>query len=136
MMGATFEELDHTADWALRLQGKDMGELCLHGAFGMLAACGARPAPGPTAERRVSIQAGNREILLVRWLQEVLYVLEVHHVLPQHMDIQVSQDLTLSARWQEVPLAGIDKPIKAVTYSGLAVQETKDGLEATVVFDV
>jgi SHS2 domain-containing protein len=136
MMGATYEELDHTADWALRLQGKDMGELCLHGALGMLAACGARAGPGPTSERRVSLQAGSREILLVRWLQEVLYVLEVHHFLPQRMDIQVSKDLALSARWQEVPLAGIDKPIKAVTYSGLAVQETKDGLEATVVFDV
>jgi SHS2 domain-containing protein len=48
----------------------------------------------------------------------------------------VSPQLALSARWRESELAGIDKSIKAVTYSGLAVEETDGGLEATIVFDV
>jgi len=135
-MVTPYEEVEHTADWAIRLQGKDMAELCRNGAAAMLAACGARAGAGEPAERRITLQAGNREVLLVRWLQEVLYTLEVHQVLPTRFDIKVSSDLTLSSRWVEVPLAAIDKPIKAVTYSGLAVQETAGGLEATVVFDV
>jgi SHS2 domain-containing protein len=135
-VSSAFEELDHTADWALRLQGKDMAELCLHAASAMLAACGARAAPGETTERRVSLQAGDREALLVRWLEEVLYTIDVNHRLPVRFAIEVSPNLELSARWQEAELVGIDKPIKAVTYNGLAVKETEGRLEATVVFDV
>jgi SHS2 domain-containing protein len=131
-----YEEVDHTADWALRLQGKDLAELCLHAAAAMLAACGARPAEGASDERRITLQAPAREILLVRWLQEVLYLLDAHHRYPRRIDVQVDGGLNLSARWEEVPLAGVDKPIKAVTYSGLTVLDTATGLEATVVFDV
>jgi len=135
-MSDTYEELDHTADWALRIHGRDMGELCLHAASAMLAACGARPGTVPPVERRVSLQAGNREVLLVRWLQEVLYSLDVFHRLPTRIEVKVTPGLELSARWQEADLAGVDKPIKAVTYSGLAVKEADGRLEATVVFDV
>jgi SHS2 domain-containing protein len=135
-MSEPFEEIDHTADWALRVHGRDMGELCLNAASAMLAACGARPGPTDLGERRVSLQAGNREVLLVRWLQELLYSLDVFHRLPTRIEVSVSPQLALSARWRENDLAGLDKPIKAVTYSGLAVEETDGGLEATIVFDV
>lgn len=135
-MSVPYEEVDHTADWALRLRGKDLAELCLHAASAMLVTCGARAGDGAPEERRVSLQAGNREVLLVRWLQEILYVLDVFDRLPRRIEVEVSPDLRLSARWEEVPLGGVDKPIKAVTYGGLDVQETRDGLEATVVFDV
>jgi SHS2 domain-containing protein len=113
-----------------------MSELCLHAASAMLAACGARPGTEAPVERRVSLQAGNREVLLVRWLQEVLYSIDVFHRLPTRIVVVVSAELELSARWQETDLAAIDKPIKAVTYSGLAVREVDGRLEATVVFDV
>jgi SHS2 domain-containing protein len=135
-MSDAFEEVDHTADWALRVRGRDMGELCLHAASAMLAACGARPGPTDLGERRVSLQAGNREVLLVRWLQELLYSIDVFQRLPTRIEVSVSPQLGLSARWHESDLAGIDKPIKAVTYSGLTVVETDGQLEATVVFDV
>ena len=135
-MSDTYEELDHTADWALRIHGKDMGELCLHAASAMLAVCGARPGSEQPFERRVSLQAGNPEMLLVRWLQEVLYSLDVFHRLPTRIEVKVTPGLELSARWQEADLAGVDKPIKAVTYGGLAVREADGRLEATVVFDV
>src|SRR3989304_6213637 len=121
VMSDTYEELDHTADWALRIHGKDMGERCLHAASAMLAACGARPGTVPPVERRVSLQAGNREVLLVRWLQEVLYFPDVFHPLPTRIEVKVPRGLDLPPRGQEADLAGVDKPIKAVTYSGLAV---------------
>jgi SHS2 domain-containing protein len=135
-MSEPYEELDHTADWALRIHGKDMSELCLNAASAMLAACGSRPGTEAPVERRVSLQAGNREVLLVRWLQEVLYSIDVFHRLPTRIEVVVTPELKLTARWQETDLAAIDKPVKAVTYSGLAVTEADGRLEATVVFDV
>lgn len=131
-----YEELDHTADWALRIQGRDLAGLFLAAAAAMLAACGARPKEGPEQERQLSLVASDPEGLLVAWLEEVLYSLEVHRRLPIDIHLTVTDGTALQARWREVPLGGVDKPIKAVTYNNLAVVETEGGLEATIVFDV
>ena len=113
-----------------------MGELCLVAASAMLAACGAQPKEGPRRDRRVELRADDREGLLVAWLEEILYTLEVHHRLPERMEVSVSDHLDLAARWTEAPLGQLEKPIKAVTYNDLAVRESDGALEATIVFDV
>jgi len=131
-----FEELDHTADWALRVQGRDLSELCLHAATAMLAVSGARPATGNGERHEVALRAPDAESLLVRWLEEILYALEVRRTLPTRITLTVSPDLALRATWDEAPLESIEKPIKAVTYHGLEVRRLADQLEATIVFDV
>ena len=113
-----------------------MSDLCLVAASAMLAACGARPEKGRRNERRVELRADDREGLLVAWLEEILYTLEVHHGLPTSIEVSVSGQLELAARWTEAPLGQMEKPIKAVTYNDLAVRESDGGLEATIVFDV
>jgi SHS2 domain-containing protein len=136
MRHRSHEEIDHTADWALRVRGRDMSELCLVAASAMLAACGALPLQGPSAVQRVDLRADDREGLLVAWLEEILYTLEVHHRLPTRIEVSVSEQLELTGRWTEAPLGQIEKPIKAVTYNDLAVRASQAGLEATIVFDV
>ena len=136
MVHPSHEELDHTADWALRVRGRDMSDLCLVAASAMLAACGARPADGPAVDRRVQLSAADREGLLVAWLEEILFTLETRLRVPIQIEAHVSEGLELSSRWREAPLGGIEKPIKAVTYNNLEVREADGGLEATIVFDV
>jgi hypothetical protein len=60
--------------------------------LGDAGACGARPGPTDLGERRVSLQAGNRGAL-VRWLQELLYSLDVFHRLPTRIEVSVSPSL-------------------------------------------
>jgi SHS2 domain-containing protein len=136
MRHGSHEELDHSADWALRVRGRDMSELCLVAASAMLAACGAGPTNGRSAERQVELTAADREGLLVVWLEEILFTLEVRLQIPTQIDVRVSGGLALSGRWMEVPLGRIEKPIKAVTYNNLEVRDTGGELEATIVFDV
>ena len=136
MRHRSHEEVDHTADWALRVRGRDMSDLCLVAASAMIAACGARPKEGRRNERRIELRADDREGLLVVWLEEILFTLEVQRRLPTRIGVSVSGGLELSARWAEAPLGEIVKPIKAVTYNDLAVRESDGGLEATIVFDV
>ncbi len=131
-----YEEVDHTADWALRIRGRDMSELCLVAASAMMAACGARPETGPTAERQLELRAEDREGLLVVWLEEILFSIETRRRVPIRIEVSVTPQLNLVAQWTDAPLGGVEKPIKAVTYNDLTVLETKGGLEATVVFDV
>ncbi|HSR48891.1 MAG TPA: archease [Anaerolineales bacterium] len=136
MGGVRYEEVEHTADWALRVRGATMGELCQVAASAMLAACGARSSDGPSSERSVRLEAADRETLLVQWLEEVLFALEGRSRIPVRIEVEVSPPLSLSATWEEVPLAGIEKPIKAVTFHELVVREDTEGLETTIVFDV
>lgn len=136
MDGPRFEEVEHTADWALRVRGATMAELCQVAASAMLAACGARGAEGPAVERRIRLEAADREILLVQWLEEVLFTLEGRSRMPVRIEVEVTPNHSLTAKWVELPLAGIEKPIKAVTFHELAIHEGTDGLEATIVFDV
>lgn len=113
-----------------------MSDLCRVAAAAMLAACGARAGEGPASEHRVTLHAPDREMLLVQWLEEVLFALEPKHRMPVAIAVEVSETNDLSATWKEAPLDGIEKPIKAVTFHELAVRETGGELEATIVFDV
>jgi len=131
-----YEEVDHTADWALLVRGRDMSDLCLVAASAMLAACGARPAKGRRAERVLELHAEDREGLLVSWLEEILFSLETRRRVPTRIDVTVSPRFELVAQWTEAPLGEVEKPIKAVTYNDLSVREADGGLEATIVFDV
>lgn len=131
-----FEEVEHTADWALRVWGSDLRELLIQAAQGMLALLGAQPAPGPRNTRTFEVEAPDRESLLVSWLEELLYHMETRHVTFTDIDLEVDGETRLRARVTEAPLADLRKHIKAVTYHNLSIQETPNGLEATVVFDV
>ena len=131
-----YEEVDHTADWALLVRGRDMSDLCRVAASAMLAACGARPAKGRRAERVLELHAEDREGLLVSWLEEILFSLETRRRVPTRIDVTVSPQLELLAHWTDAPLGEVEKPIKAVTYNDLSVREADGGLEATIVFDV
>ena len=136
MSGPPYEEVDHTADWALRVRGQDMSELCLVAASAMLAACGARPGKSRTHKREVQLHADDREGLLVAWLEEILFSVETRRRLPVRIEVTVSPQLELVAQWTEAPLGELDKPIKAVTYNNLTVREVGEELETTIVFDV
>ena len=131
-----YEEVDHTADWALLVRGRDMSDLCLVAASAMLAACGARPAKGRRDERQLELHAEDREGLLVSWLEEILFSLETRRRVPTRIDVTVSPQLGLLAHWTDAPLGEVEKPIKAVTYNDLSVRVADGGLEATIVFDV
>ena len=136
MDGEQYEEVEHTADWALRVRGTSMAELCQVAASAMLAACGARGADGSAIERSVHLEALDGETLLIKWLEEVLYIMEARNRMPIRIDVDTSPSNSLNATWAEVPLTGIDKLIKAVTFHDLVIGKTEDGLEATIVFDV
>jgi SHS2 domain-containing protein len=132
-----FVDLDHTADWAIRVQGADLPDLCVQAAAGMLSLANPSPLPNrPGLHRRIRFQAADRESLLVRWLEELHFMLETRSQVPQRIQLSISPDLVLAADIVVGPVGVPERAIKAVTYHGLQVKETASGLEATVVFDI
>ena len=130
-----FEELAHTADWALRVRAADLPKLFAESARGMNALSGARAATGPRAHRIVTLSAPDAESLLVAFLSELVYAAEQEQMMFDEFKIQI-EGQTLKAKMDGAPLESINKTIKAVTYHNLQIREIEGGVEVEIVFDV
>jgi SHS2 domain-containing protein len=132
-----FEEVEHTADWALRVRGRDYRELLVNAAHGMSHLLVSDPAAiRMDVERRFELDAFDDESLLVEWLSELAYWAEAEMLVFQEFELSQVTPEHLEAVVRGGPVPSLQKHIKAVTYHNLEIVETEDGLEATVVFDV
>ncbi len=137
MSGQHFEVIEHTADWAIRVTGKDLRQLFCHAAEGMSTLMAGELDVLPLDEvRKVELAAYDAEGLLVEWLSELAYWAEIEQVVFRQFDIIEVTPKTLSAivRGGRAPI--LHKHIKAVTYHNLAISEKDGGIETTIVFDV
>ena len=132
-----FEEVEHTADWALRVRGRDLRELLLNAARGMVSLMIDDPAGLPTdIEQSIELESIDAESLLVDWLSELAYWTETEMIVFHQFDLHQVTLTFLQATVRGGRAPGLKKHIKAVTYHNLEIIKTDEGLEATVVFDV
>jgi len=129
-----------TADKGIRAWGRDLSEVFRNAAQGMWS---LMVEPG-SARREdalpVTVEAADRETLLVAWLNELLYLHEVERFVAADFVIKALTELRLEAEvWGE----RVDRSrhlalghVKAATYHMLQVVPTRDGWEARVVVDV
>jgi len=131
-----FEEIDHTADRAFRVTGRDMASLLENAARAMQALDRPRPAGEPSATREVEVEGVDRESLLVNWLNEILYLEQAHRLVCERFQICEFTNHHLRARIETRECDRSYTHIKAVTFHNLRIRENSDGLEAEVVVDV
>jgi SHS2 domain-containing protein len=131
-----YEEVDHTADWAIRVRGRTLSDLLMHAATAVMELTGTRLAPSPTHRRTVSFSAPDPETLLVVWLEDLLHAMESRRVGFCQMQVEATPGWHLKGAIVEAPVVGLARPIKAVTFHNLAIRPAPLGLETLVVFDV
>ncbi len=132
-----FEEIEHTADVALRVYGKDMKELLQNAAQGMAyLVCEETFLSDTFDQALVEIRADDAEGLLVEWLNELVFLVEVKSFIFQHLEFQAISETYCKAMLFGKIAHELKVHIKAVTYHNLKIVETQNGLEATVVFDI
>lgn len=143
-MNKRFEEIEHTADIAIRVWGHDLAELFANGAYGM--AC--QMANFDTADRAdlgessrttkhlIELEAYDAETLLVAWLGELLYLGERDGCIFTEFDLLEVTTTRLRALARGEPVREHQRHIKAVTFSDLEIVRTGEGYETTIVFDV
>lgn len=131
-----FEEVEHTADRAFRAFGHDLRELFVHAAQAMFDLQGESGRGRATVTRDVSVAGLDRETLLVNWLNELLYLQEVHGESYSRLDIQEISETHLRARVHGRRQPGARRLIKAVTFHNLKVKPSARGWQATLVVDV
>ena len=139
-MKPEFEELDHTADVAMRVRGATLDLLFRHAARGMMQLM-TGPLRGVSAqtERTVDIEADAPDALLRAWLSELIFLVAAHRLVPVSFTVEHVDAHRLRARVGVAPLtdaiARDATEIKAVTWHGLCVDTDQDGYFAEVVFD-
>jgi SHS2 domain-containing protein len=131
-----FEEIEHTADLAIRVWGSDLQELFANAAYGMACQLANVDSVEAKIERRVAIEAADLEILLVEWLSELLYLGERDRVVFTEFDVFEVTSNKLEAKARGGPVEELQGHIKAVTFSELDIKETDRGYETIIVFDV
>ncbi len=132
-----FSELEHTADWALRVWAPDLPNLFEQAARGMYALMEAPiDEQSPHASHQMEIQGSDAESLLVAFLAELLYLADRQGLAFNQFNLDVWPD-HLHAWLEGGPFTSQRKEIKAVTYHNLAIKQREDGLlEVAIVFDV
>jgi SHS2 domain-containing protein len=136
-----FEFFDHTADIGARIYGKSLAELFENAARAMYNALGRLHKPESNLHKTIEIQAESSEDLMHDWLADLLYEIDVNHVLYDDFEMHELTARSLKATLHGGPidfaLSQTNEEIKAVTYHQLRVESLPDGSWcATVIFDV
>ena len=135
-----YRELPHTADLAWRLWGKDLPELFENAGRALSATLTDRRYLRGRVTREVSLTAGDREALLVDWLNHLLYLFDLDGFLGRDFQVESLNDERLEARVTGESFDPARHPertgVKAATFHQLSIVPVKDGWEATVVLDL
>ncbi len=131
-----FEELEHTADWKIRVWGKDYADLFRNAALAMYAIMGEYEPTDIRVTRTLTVEGVDYPSLLVAWLNELLFYTEVYDEVVDDVDILHITPTRLEAHVYGFVARIQSNKIKAVTYHDLEIREREDGVEAIIVFDV
>ncbi len=134
--GFGFTEIEHTADWALKVWAPDLSLLFAQAAEGMYWLMETTiNNDEPPVERIIQIKGMDPEELLVGFLSELLYLGESEGLGFNQFEVAF-QENGLRAVARGGMIASQKKEIKAVTYHNLEVRHTEQGVTVTIVFDV
>lgn len=136
-----FEFLEHTADKGAIAYGSTLEELFANGALSMVSLMCRPDAVPVTEERHITISAPDLETLFVRWLSELVYLLDTEGLLGTRFEVESVRNDTMTA---VVGFARVDREsfaqegalVKAITYHGLQIVQKSGVWSVTYYVDV
>lgn len=140
-----YQVLEHTADIGLSVVARDLLSLFRDAAEGFFqlvtdVASLKKSPPVLSHDVEINFQEDNAEELLMHWLQELLFIFSVRHlVLVEYRFISLTPLMTkLKAKAIEFdPKRHVSRhEVKAVTHHQFYVRQTSGGWEARIIFDI
>jgi len=129
-----WQEIEHTADLALHLWAADLPDLFATAAQGMLALF-VEVDDKQLETRTLTLTALDVETLLIDWLNELLYFVEVQGIAFTMFEFTELTPTVLAATLRGGPVRAYSGYVKAATFHDLAVLATPAGYETEIVFD-
>lgn len=137
-------EIDHTGDIGLQIRAPSLERLYARAAVGMFGVLTDVEAVQDRTSIAVEVTAPDREALMVRWLSELNFVHTTRNWLFRRFDVELTAGGDDEVRLEATSHGEtIDRSrhtvfteIKAVTFHGMAIEETGDGWTVQVIFDM
>ena len=131
-----YEQLEHTADLALRIYGRTLRELFANAAYAMFSQLTDLQRIALSVQREVEVEGIDYESVLVNWLNELLYLQDTRGEAYAAFAVHRLSRRRLQATVRGQPTEDIYRIIKGATYHDLAIEETGKGYVVTIVLDV
>lgn len=136
--------VDHTADVAFELEGRSLEDLFLSAADATLATMVENPEDiVPRERRRLILESKEPDLLLLNFLQELIYYKDAESLFLRPSEVKISQtddgwrlEGTLEGETIDPRRHRTLADVKAVTLHGLQVHPTPKGWCGFVLLDV
>ena len=134
-----FEVIDHTADVGIIAYGGDLKEAFANAAYGMFSLIADLDGVGEVVSREIDVQATDQEALLVDWLNELLYLFDVDHIIFKRFEITDLNRNRLKAKVYgeriDASRHQLKTAVKAATYHMLKIERNK-GVKVQFILDI
>jgi SHS2 domain-containing protein len=134
-----FEVIDHTADVGIVAYGKDLKEAFANAAFGMFSLIANLEKVRGSISREIDVQSTDQEALLVDWLNELLYLFDVEHIIFKRFEITALSQKKLKAKVYgekiDTSRHQLKTAVKAATYHMLKIEKNK-GVRVQFILDI
>ena len=132
-----YEILEHKADLKIRTFGQDKKGLFRNALIAMSSALRAKAKSQKSKVKNIKIESLNLETLLVDFLSEVLYLIQVNKEIYTNIRFKKFSDTEIKGRLFGQKVERFGEDIKGVTYHDLGINQKKDGTwQATILFDI
>jgi SHS2 domain-containing protein len=135
-----FDIIEHTADTGVVAYGADLKEAFANVACGMFSLMADLEAVEEEVCRQVEVEADDSENLVVSWLNELLFLLDVERLVFRRFEVVDLSHTGLKARCYGEKLDflrhSLRGGIKAATYHMLRLSRDDEGCSIRVIFDV
>ena len=134
-----FEVIDHTADVGIIAYGSDLKEAFANSAYAMFSLIADLEGVKEKVSRKVDVHSTDQEALLVDWLNELLYLFDVEHVIFKRFDITALSQNSLKAKVYgekiDTSRHQLKTAVKAATYHMLKIERNK-GVKVQFILDI
>jgi SHS2 domain-containing protein len=134
-----FEIIDHTSDIGIRAFGTDLPEAFANAARGMFSLIVDPDSIRESLHRDINVKAPDKEVLLVEWLNELLYYFDTDGIIFKSFEVKSLTDTEIQARCYgekaDKSRHELKRGIKSTTYHMLKI-EKKDFYQLQVLFDI
>jgi SHS2 domain-containing protein len=131
-----YEEIEHTADRALRVRAKSLPDLFAGAVRGMYSLMADLDGLVATTWHRTELEGWDRESLLVDWLNELLFLTESEGLIFVEARIETLTETVLVGWAGGMQATPTKADVKAVTFHDLALVLNGDEWSTVITFDV
>jgi SHS2 domain-containing protein len=135
-----FEVIDHTADIGIVAFGADIKQVFANAALGLFNLMADLDDFKEDLQRELELSAEDVEVLLVEWLNELIYIFDVEHIIFKRFEIKelTSTQIKAKCSGEKIKLGEhkLKREIKAATYHMLQISKEDGGYKVQVIFDI